>query len=133
MIYSENQISKIVLDTAFEVYFELGPGLLESIYEAIMAKELRNKGLQVQSQVPIPVFWKGQEIGIGYRGDLLINEKVLIELKSVEKSLPVHPKQLKTYLKILDLRLGLLINFNEAKLVDGIIRVVNRLEDGEIN
>lgn len=132
MIYSENQISKIVLDTAFEVYFELGPGLLESIYEGIMAKELRNKGLQVQSQVPIPVFWKGQEIGIGYRGDLLINEKVLIELKSVEKLLPVHPKQLKTYLKILDLRLGLLINFNEAKLVDGIIRVVNRLEDEEI-
>lgn len=127
--YNENEISKIVLDTAFEVYFKLGPGLLESIYEQILAIELKNKGLKIETQVPIPVFWKGNEIGTGYRADILIERKVLIELKSVEKVLPVHPKQLKTYLKVLDLKLGLLINFNEAKFVNGIVRVVNGLKD----
>jgi hypothetical protein len=129
MEYNENEISKIVLDTAFEVYFKLGPGLLESIYEQILAIELKNKGLKKETQVPIPVFWKGNEIGTGYRADILIERKVLIELKSVEKVLPVHPKQLKTYLKVLDLKLGLLINFNEAKFVNGIVRVVNGLKD----
>ncbi|WP_035482911.1 GxxExxY protein [Algoriphagus marincola] len=129
MEYNENEISKIVLDTAFEVYFKLGPGLLESIYEQILAIELKNKGLKIETQVPIPVFWKGNEIGTGYRADILIERKVLIELKSVEKVLPVHPKQLKTYLKVLDLKLGLLINFNEAKFVNGIVRVVNGLKD----
>ena len=89
---TENQISKIILDSAFEVYFKLGPGLLESIYERILAKELREKGLEIQTQVPVPVFWKGEEIGLGYRGDLLVNGKVLVELKSVEKILPIHPK-----------------------------------------
>jgi GxxExxY protein len=127
--YNENEISKIVLDTAFEVYFKLGPGLLESIYEQILAIELKNKGLKIETQVPIPVFWKGKEIGTGYRADILIERKVLIELKSVEKVLPVHPKQLKTYLKVLDLNLGLLIIFNEAKFVNGIVRVVNGLKD----
>ncbi|HAH36525.1 MAG TPA: GxxExxY protein [Algoriphagus sp.] len=126
---TENQISKIILDSAFEVYFKLGPGLLESIYERILAKELREKGLEIQTQVPVPVFWKGEEIGLGYRGDLLVNGKVLVELKSVEKILPIHPKQLITYLKVLDLRLGLLINFNEVKLVNGIVRVVNGLKE----
>lgn len=129
MEYNENEISKIVLDTAFEVYFKLGPGLLESIYEQILAIELKNKGLKIETQVPIPVYWKGKEIGTGYRADILIERKVLIELKSVEKVLPVHPKQLKTYLKVLDLKLGLLINFNEAKFVNGIVRVVNGLKD----
>lgn len=129
MEYNENEISKIVLDTAFEVYFKLGPGLLESIYEQILAIELKNKGLKIETQVPIPVFWKGNEIGTGYRADILIERKVLIELKSVEKVLPVHPKQLKTYLKVLDLKQGLLINFNEAKFVNGIVRVVNGLKD----
>jgi GxxExxY protein len=127
--YNENEISKIVLDTAFEVYFKLGPGLLESIYEQILAIELKNKGLKIETQVPIPVFWKGKERGTGYRADILIERKVLIELKSVEKVLPVHPKQLKTYLNVLDLKLGLLINFNEAKFVNGIVRVVNGLKD----
>lgn len=129
MEYNENEISKIVLDTAFEVYFKLGPGLLESSYEQILAIELKNKGLKIETQVPIPVYWKGKEIGTGYRADILIERKVLIELKSVEKVLPVHPKQLKTYLKVLDLKLGLLINFNEAKFVNGIVRVVNGLKD----
>ncbi|MCR9084821.1 MAG: GxxExxY protein, partial [Cyclobacteriaceae bacterium] len=87
MEYNENEISKIVLDTAFEVYFKLGPGLLESIYEQILAIELKNKGLKIETQVPIPVFWKGNEIGTGYRADILIERKVLIELKSVEKVL----------------------------------------------
>ncbi|MFC3415866.1 GxxExxY protein [Algoriphagus hitonicola] len=113
MKLTENQISKLILDSAFEIYFKLGPGLLESIYERILAIELRKKGLLVETQVPISVNWKGVEVGIGYRGDLLVNDLVLIELKSVENVLPVHAKQLKTYLKILDLRLGLLINFNE--------------------
>ncbi|TDK42056.1 GxxExxY protein [Algoriphagus formosus] len=89
----------------------------------------KNKGLKIETQVPIPIFWKGKEIGTGYRADILIERKVLIELKSVEKVLPVHPKQLKTCLKVLDLKLGLLINFNEAKFVNGIVRVVNGLDD----
>ncbi|WP_198514262.1 GxxExxY protein [Algoriphagus formosus] len=89
----------------------------------------KNKGLKIETQVPIPVFWKGKEIGTGYRADILIERKVLIELKSVEKVLPVHPKQLKTCLKVLDLKLGLLINFNEAKFVNGIVWVVNDLKD----
>jgi len=87
------------------------------------------KGLKIETQVPIPVFWKGKEIGTGFRADMLIERKVLIELKSVEKVLPVHPKQLKTYLKVLALKPGLLINFNEAKFVNGIVRVVNGLKD----
>lgn len=124
---SENQLSKIVLDSVFKIYFELGPGLLESVYERILAIELKELGLEVETQVPIPVFWNNREVGLGYRADIIVEKKLLIELKSVEKLIPVHPKQVKTYLKLLDLKLGLLINFNEAKLTNGIVRVVNNL------
>lgn len=124
---SENQLSKIVLDSVFKIYFELGPGLLESVYERILAIELKELGLEVETQVPIPVFWKNREVGLGYRADIIVEKKLLIELKSVEKLIPVHPKQVRTYLKLLDLKLGLLINFNEAKLTNGIVRVVNNL------
>lgn len=124
---SENQLSKIVLDSVFKIYFELGPGLLESVYERILAIELKELGLEVETQVPIPVFWNNREVGLGYRADIIVEKKLLIELKSVEKLIPVHPKQVRTYLKLLDLKLGLLINFNEAKLTNGIVRVVNNL------
>ncbi len=123
----ENEISKEVVDTAFKIYQKLGPGLLESVYEGIFAYELRALGFEVKTQVIIPVVWKEISLDQGFRADLIVNDKVLIELKSVEYLLPVHPKQVKTYLKLTGLKLGLLINFNEDRLLDGIKRVVNGL------
>ena len=123
----ENEISKIIVDTAFKIYLKLGPGLLESVYEGIFAYELKQKGLYVESQVVIPVVWDSLKFDHGYRADLIVNQKVLIELKSVEKLLPVHGKQVRTYLKLTGLKLGMLINFNEDKLTNGITRVVNGL------
>jgi GxxExxY protein len=124
---TENEISKIVVDTAFKVHLRLGPGLLESVYEEIMFFELHKAGLIVERQKPIPVYWDEVKMDIGFRADLIIENKVIIELKSIEIIAPVHPKQLLTYLKITGLKLGLLINFNEALIKDGITRIVNNL------
>jgi GxxExxY protein len=106
---------------------ELGPGLLESVYEEVLYYELINQGLQVERQKPIPLVWKDIKMSIGFRADLIVENKVIIELKSVEAIAPVHPKQLLTYLKITDMKLGLLINFNEKLIKDGITRIVNNL------
>lgn len=125
----ENEISKNVFNTCLEIHIKLGPGLLESVYEEILYHELIEKGLKVKRQVPIPVIWKNRHMGIGYRADLIVEEKVIIELKSVEIIAKVHPKQLLTYLRLTDLKLGLLINFGENLLKDGYSRVVNGLED----
>jgi len=125
----ENEISKKVLNSCMEIHIKLGPGLLESVYEEILYHELLDKGLKVKRQVPIPVIWKNKHIGIGYRADLIVEEKVIIELKSVEIIAKVHPKQLLTYLRLTDLKLGLLINFGENLLKDGYSRIVNGLED----
>lgn len=123
----ENEIAKIVIDTAFNIHKKLGPGLLESVYEEIMYYELRKQDVFVERQKRIPVFWDNQEMGVGFRADLIVERKVIVELKSVETIPPVKFKVLLTYLRILDLRLGLMINFNEAFLKNGIRRMVNNL------
>ena len=124
---TENEISKIVVDIAYKVHTKIGPGLLESVYEEIMFCEIKNYGLKVERQKAIPVFWKEKQLEIGFRADLIVESKVIIELKSVEEIAPVHYKQLLTYLKLTDLKLGLLINFNEYLIKDGIKRIVNNL------
>ena len=124
----ENEIAKIVVDTAFRIHKELGPGLFESVYESVLGYELVNEhGLIVKRQPVLPVVWKDIKLDLGFKPDMIIENKVIIELKSVEVLLPVHYKQLLTYLKLTDLKLGLLINFNEALIKDGIKRVVNGL------
>jgi GxxExxY protein len=111
---SENEISKIVVNICYNIHVKLGPGLLESVYEEILYTELIDKGLSVSRQPKIPVYWKGKEIKIGFRADLIVENKLIIEIKSVEMLSKVHYKQLMTYLKITDINLGLLINFNES-------------------
>ncbi len=124
---TENEIATIIVNTAFDIHFKLGPGLLESVYEEILHYELINQGLKVERQKGIPVIWDDLKMELGYRADLIIENKVIVELKSVEVIAPVHPKQLLTYLKITGLKLGLLINFNEKLIKDGITRIVNNL------
>lgn len=124
---SENEISRIIVDVAYKIHIKLGPGLLESVYEAIMCHELIKRGLKVERQKPIPVIWDEIYLDIGFRSDLIVEDKVIVELKSVETLSKVHSKQILTYLKITDMKLGLLINFNEALIRDGIYRIVNGL------
>lgn len=124
---TENEISKIIVDVSYKIHTRLGPGLLESVYEAILYHELIKKGLKVERQKPIPVIWDDIYLDIGFRSDLIIEDKVIIEIKSVEKLSNVHLKQLLTYIRITGLKLGLLINFNEALIKDGIKRVVHGL------
>ena len=125
----ENQIAKIVLDICFNIHRKLGPGLLESVYEEVLCYELTKFGLSFTRQQPLPVIWENVKMQIGFRADVIVESKVIIELKSVEKMARVYPKILLTYLKISSLKLGLLINFKEALLKDGITRLVNDLEE----
>lgn len=125
----ENEIAHQVVDAAFKIHAQFGPGLLESAYEAMLVHELQKRGLQVAQQQPIPVLYDGVRLEVGYRADLVVEDKVIVELKSVEQVAPVHKKQLLTYLKVADKRLGLLINFGAILVKDGITRVVNRLEE----
>jgi GxxExxY protein len=108
---TENAIASAIVDAAFKIHTTLGPGLLESVYEATLDYELKKRGLYVVQQVPLPVYYDGIKLQVGFRIDLLVNEKVIIEIKSVEALAPIHRKQLETYLRLTDLRLGLLINF----------------------
>jgi GxxExxY protein len=124
---TENQISTVVVDTCYRIHSQLGAGLFESVYEEILTYELNDMGFKVERQKAIPVYWKNIKMDLGFRTDLIIEDKVIIEIKSVESIAPVHKKQLLTYLKITDLKLGLLINFNDALLKNGITRVVNNL------
>ena len=124
---TENELSKIIVDLSYKIHTKLGPGLLESVYEAILYHELTKRNLKVERQKPIPVIWDDIHLDIGFRSDLIVEEKVIIEIKSVEKISTVHLKQLLTYIRITDLRLGLLINFNEALIKNGIKRVVHGL------
>lgn len=121
----ENQLSKLILDAAFKVHTKTGPGLLETIYEVTLAHELRKQGLRVQRQVPIPIRYEDLISDEGFRADLLVEGKVIVELKSVEKLAPVHSKQVLTQLRLSGHRLGLLINFGEARLKSGIERIAN--------
>jgi GxxExxY protein len=127
-IMSENEVAKIVVDTAFRIHKELGPGLFESVYESIMDFELKSEyGLFVERQTQLPVIWKGMAMDLAFRPDLVIEKKVIVELKSIETLSPVCYKQLLTYLRLADIKLGLLINFNEVLIKNGIRRVVNGL------
>jgi GxxExxY protein len=123
----ENKISGIILDTCIRIHRQLGPGLLESVYEEILFYELKNRKLNVERQKAIPVTWDGMRMELGFRADLIVQSKVLIELKSIERLAPVHFKQTLTYLKLTNLKLGLLINFNEKLIKDGFNRIVNNL------
>jgi len=124
---TENEISYKIIGAAIDLHKNLGPGLLESAYEVALAYELKELGLAVQQQVPMPFFYKEIKQDIGYRLDMLVENKVIIELKSLETLAPVHFSQTLTYLKLSDLKLGLLINFNVPVLKDGINRIVNNL------
>lgn len=119
-----NKLSKIILDSAIEVHRELGPGLLESVYEICLFKELRNRNLFVQRQLELPVKYKNEILDADFRIDLLLNEEIIIELKAVDELAPVHEAQILTYVKLANKRLGFLINFNVPKLVDGFRRKV---------
>ena len=122
-----NRLSSQIIKAAIAVHKELGPGLLESVYHACMLIELRNMGIKVQSEVMLPVVYRGQKVnGQEFRLDLLVDDEIIVELKSVAKVEPVHKKQLLTYLRLAGKQLGLLINFNEPLLRDGITRIINR-------
>ncbi len=126
---TENEISRQIVDAAFQLHTRLGPGLLESVYEVLMGHGLRKRGLRVERQVPVRIDYDGITFDEGFRADLIVEGGVIVELKSVEKTLPVHGKQLLTYLRLTDKRLGLLVNFGEALVKHGIERVVNGLPD----
>lgn len=124
---SENEIAGVIVDACFHIHRRLGPGLLESVYEAVLATEPERRGLPVSRQLAVPFVWEGLAFDEGFRVDLLVGDTVLVELKSVERLAPVHAKQLLTYLRLMDKRLGLLVNFGAALIKDGIKRVVNGL------
>jgi len=125
----ENDIATILVDACINIHRELGPGIFESVYEEILYTELIWAGIKVKRQVPVDVYWRRVKMDIGFRADLIIEEKVLVELKSVEHIVAVHKKQVMTYLKLTGLKLGMLLNFNSALMKDVIYRLVNGLEE----
>ena len=127
---TENAIGKIVVDAAVAVHRALGPGLLESVYETVLAAELRERRLHVERQSAVPIEYRGLRFEEGFRADLIVEGKVLLELKSIEKLSNVHKKQLLTYLRLSGRKLGFLLNFGEGVIKDGIVRIVNGLENG---
>jgi GxxExxY protein len=122
---NENEIAKIAVAVAFQLHSTLGPGLLESVYQELYVYKLRERGVSVETEVQLPVVYEGKQFTSTFRIDILIEKKLVIELKSVETVLPVHKKQLLTYLRLSNLKLGLLINFGSAYIKDGIERVIN--------
>lgn len=125
----ENDIAREIVNAAFKMHTQIGPGLLESVYERVMLFELEKLGFEVERQLGVPFVYEEIRMPIGFRADLVVNNKVVIEIKSVEILAPVHAKQLRTYLIAMDMRLGLLINFNVDLIKHGITRVVNDLQD----
>jgi GxxExxY protein len=125
----ENEIGTIVVESAITVHRELGPGLLEIVYEIALAKELEERGVQIQRQVSIPIIYKGVKFSEGFRADMIVEGKVILELKSVETITAAHKKQLQTYLRLTQCRLGYLLNFSGELMKDGITRCVNGLEE----
>lgn len=126
---TENEIARVIVHVAYKIHTHFGPGLLESVYENIMAYELRKRGLRAAQQQGLPVVYEEVRMDIGFRPDLVVEGKVVVEIKSLEVISPVHKKQLLTYLRVGDFRLGLLVNFGTALIKDGITRIVNRLEE----
>jgi len=125
----ENEIGTRILAAAIEVHRELGPGLLETVYEVVLARELADLGLDVERQVPVSIIYKDIRFDEAFRADLIVSGKVLLELKSVERVTPAHKKQVQTYLRLTGIKLGYLLNFGAAVLRDGITRCVNHLEE----
>ena len=121
----ENDIGAVIVRSAIVLHQELGPGLLESVYEVILSQELRKQGLFTRRQIPVAIQYQGMRFDEGFRADLLVEDKVLVELKSVENVHPFHKKQLLTYLKLSELRLGYLLNFGQGLMRDGITRIIN--------
>ncbi|HLP11820.1 MAG TPA: GxxExxY protein [Flavobacteriales bacterium] len=124
---TENEISYILRGAIFRVYNNLGPGLLESVYVAALKHELHKNGLKTKTQVPVPVIYDNIKLELGFRLDVIVNDMVILEIKSVESLLPVHKKQLLTYLRLTNKKLGLLVNFNTEDMARGITRIVNNL------
>ena len=129
MNVTENQIATQIVDAAFKVHTKLGPGLLESVYEAALVYEMEKKGLSVKRQVPVAINYDNVEFDVGFRADVIVDKCVIVELKSVESIAPVHKKQLLTYLRLSDKKLGLLINFGAPLIKQGIFRIVNGLRE----
>jgi GxxExxY protein len=125
----ENKIAKLVVDAAYHVHTKLGPGLLESVYEVVLAHEIEKRGLALERQVSIPIQYEGLVFDEGFRADMVVEDSVILELKSVESVAAVHKKQLLTYLRLTDKRLGLLFNFGAPLIKKGIFRIVNKLEE----
>ena len=128
----ENEIGKEVVDSAIKVHSALGPGLLESVYEAVLAKELESRGLRFSRQVSVPIEYEGTKFDEGFRADIIVEGKVILELKSVEEVSKVHHKQLFTYLKLKELKLGYLLNFGAVLMKGDIKRMINGLEDANL-
>ena len=126
---TENEIGRIIVDTAVQIHRELGPGLLETVYENILAYELRQQNLQVEQQVPVAIKYRGFRFDKGFRADIIVENKIIVELKCVEMLNNAHKKQLLTYLRLTGIRLGYLLNFSDALMKDGIIRTVNQLPE----
>ena len=124
---TENELAKIVVDCCYKIHTKLGPGMLESVYEEILCFELEKRRLKVERQKGIPVLYENLKMDLGFRADIIVENKVILELKSVEVLAPAHSKQLLTYLKVTGLKLGLLINFGDALIKNGIHRIVNKL------
>ena len=128
-IMDENRIGKIIIDAAIAVHRNQGPGLLETVYEVALQHELQLRGLKAERQVPVPIEYQGVRLDEGFRADMVVNDLVILELKSVEQMNKVHTKQLLTYLRLSDKRLGYLLNFGEETMKQGIARVVNKLPE----
>jgi len=126
---NHNEVSGIIVDVAVKIHQSLGPGLLESAYQSVLEHELRTRGLEVKTQVAVPVHWDKVHLDVGFRADMIVQDLVILELKSVERITHVHKKQLLTYLKLSGKKLGLLMNFGAALMKDGITRIVNDLAD----
>ncbi len=124
---TENELSKIIVDCCYKIHKTLGPGLLESVYEEVLYYVLTKNSLRCERQMGVPVTYENIKMDIGFRADIIVESKVIVELKSVEKILPVHKKQLLTYLKLTGMKLGLLVNFNVELIKNGITRIVNNL------
>ncbi|MDF1858923.1 MAG: GxxExxY protein [Verrucomicrobiales bacterium] len=126
---TENEIAKIVVNSSVSIHRSLGPGLFESVYQRVLAYELRKAGLKVETETPVPLEWDGNILDESFRADMIVEGKLLLELKSLEKLTPVHKKQVLTYLRLLDLRLGLLLNFGAELMKEGTHRIANGIED----
>ena len=126
---TENEVAKEIVDAAFRIHASLGPGLLESVYEVVLAYELEKRSLRVVRQQPVPISYQGTRIEMGFRADLIVEDLVIVEIKSVEAVALVHKKQLLTHLRLAGKRLGLLINFNVALIKEGITRIANGMPD----